>query len=208
MTGRLIALEGGEGVGKSTQARRLAERLEARGVRAVLTREPGGTPGAEAIRNLLLHRAPAGGWGAEAEALLFAAARADHVARRIRPALEAGSWVICDRFLASSLAYQGAAAGLGEDAVRTLHAIGSGGLLPDATLVLTLPDALARERVSRRDGSKTDAIAARSTDFHDAVAQAFARMGRHDPSVHAIDATGDPAAVASRIDAVLRPLLP
>ena len=96
--GKFIAFEGGEGMGKSTQARLLADALEARGIRVVLTREPGGTPGAEAIRELLLHP-PGDGWEKEAEALLFAAARSDHVARRILPATQAGDWVVCDRFL-------------------------------------------------------------------------------------------------------------
>src|SRR3990167_1646248 len=104
--GRFIALEGGEGTGKSTQSRLLADALAQRGITVELTREPGGTPGAEAIRSLLLHP-PGEGWGAEAEALLFAAARADHVARRIRPALKAGRWIVCDRFVDSSRAYQG-----------------------------------------------------------------------------------------------------
>ena len=103
--GRFIAFEGGEGMGKSTQARLLADHLRKRGLGVELTREPGGTPGAEAIRTLLLDP-PADGWTLEAEALLFAAARADHVARLIRPALGAGNWVVCDRFIDSSRAYQ------------------------------------------------------------------------------------------------------
>ncbi len=208
MTGRFIALEGGEGVGKSTQAGLLAQRLEARGARAVLTREPGGTVGAEAIRQLLLHRAPEGGWTAEAEAMLFAAARADHVARLIRPAIEAEGWVVCDRYLASSLAYQGAAGLLGEDVVRELHAIGSGGLMPDATLVLTLPTAIAQGRAERRDGSAPDAIARRPPAYHKAVAAAFDRMVETDPTAHRIDASGAIETVAARIDAALAPLLP
>ena len=110
--GRFIALEGGEGTGKSTQSQLLAEALRQRGLTVEVTREPGGTPGAEAIRALLLHP-PGNGWDAEAEALLFAAARADHVARRIRPAIEVGHWIICDRFVDSSRAYQGGAGGLG-----------------------------------------------------------------------------------------------
>ncbi|MEE4289297.1 MAG: dTMP kinase, partial [Erythrobacter sp.] len=116
MRGCFVAFEGGEGAGKSTQARLLAEALRARGASVDVTREPGGTPGAEAIRALLLTPPEGASWGAEAEALLFAAARADHVARRIRPALEAGRWVVCDRFVDSSRAYQGGAGGLGDDA--------------------------------------------------------------------------------------------
>jgi dTMP kinase len=123
MTGRFIAFEGGEGAGKSTQARLLAEALRRRGVEVVVTREPGGTAGAEAIRALLLST-EGEGWGARAEALLFAAARADHVERLIRPALARGAWVICDRFL-DSRAYQGGGGGLSDDDIRTLHRIGS-----------------------------------------------------------------------------------
>ena len=115
--GRFIALEGGEGVGKSTQLKALAEALRARGLDVVTTREPGGSPGAEAIRGLLLHEQS---WTPEAEALLFAAARADHVARTIRPALAEGKWVLSDRFVDSSIAYQG-----GADGARDM--VGAGG---------------------------------------------------------------------------------
>ena len=127
--GRFIAFEGGEGAGKSTQARLLASALQTRGLEVVVTREPGGTPGAEAIRALLLDTAGEG-WLPRAEALLFAAARADHVERLIRPALEAGQWVICDRFIDSSRAYQGGGSGLTDADLLDLHRIGSGGLLP------------------------------------------------------------------------------
>src|SRR6187402_420899 len=140
--GRFISLEGGEGVGKSTQARALAAALRARGFDVVETREPGGSAGAEAIRALLLEGG-ADRWGSRAEALLFAAARADHVDKTILPALAAGKWVLCDRFLDSSIAYQGGADGLGADAIRALHAVGGDGLLPDRTLLLTLPEELA-----------------------------------------------------------------
>ncbi len=112
--GKFIALEGGEGTGKSTQSRLLLSALEDRGIAAEATREPGGTPGAEAIRTLLLDP-PGDGWGARAEALLFAAARADHVEKRIKPALAAGSWIVCDRFVDSSRAYQGGAGELGDE---------------------------------------------------------------------------------------------
>ena len=125
--GRFIAFEGGEGAGKSTQSRLLAETLREHGLEVVTTREPGGTPGAEAIRQLLLD-AEGEGWNARAEALLFAAARADHVARLIRPALERGAWVVCDRFLDSSRAYQGGGGGLDDADILALHRIGSEGL--------------------------------------------------------------------------------
>ena len=132
--GRFISLEGGEGAGKSTQIRLLAEALEARGKHVVVTREPGGTEGAEAIRALLL----SGGqdrWNDATEALLFAAARADHVAKLIRPALDRGDWVLCDRFVDSTRAYQGGAGGMADADILMLHQIGSGGLLPDRTLL-------------------------------------------------------------------------
>ena len=131
MTARFVTLEGGEGVGKSTQLKALADGLRDRGLDVLETREPGGSAGAEAIRALLLHDQD---WTAQAEALLFAAARADHVAKTIRPALEEGKWVVCDRFLDSSIAYQGGAGGLGFEAIRQLHAFGSHGFLPDRTL--------------------------------------------------------------------------
>ncbi|HEX5257541.1 MAG TPA: dTMP kinase, partial [Sphingomicrobium sp.] len=120
--GRFITLEGGEGVGKSTQARALAQALRSRGLDVLVTREPGGSDGAERIRELLLAGAEER-WGAPAEVLLFAAARADHVEKVIRPALESGRWVLCDRFADSSLAYQGGAGGLGIETVRSINAV-------------------------------------------------------------------------------------
>lgn len=148
MRGRFITLEGGEGVGKSTQARALAAALEARGLPVLLTREPGGSAGAEAIRALLLSGA-ADRWSVPAEALLFAAARADHVEKTIRPALAAGQWVICDRFLDSSRAYQGVAGEMTDADILQLHQIGSGGLLPDRTLLFAMADAEGRSGRAR-----------------------------------------------------------
>ena len=159
--GRFIAFEGGEGTGKSTQARLLTEALRARRIEVVLTREPGGTAGAEAIRELLLHP-PGEGWLAEAEALLFAAARADHVARLIRPALERGAWVVSDCFVDSSRAYQGGAGGLGDDAITALHGFGSGGLRPDCTILIEVGEDRQAERLAARDGGKSDAVGGRS----------------------------------------------
>jgi len=121
--GRFISLEGGEGVGKSTQVKALADALRGRGLDVIVTREPGGSEGAERIRELLLSGAD-DRWGPQAEALLFAAARADHTAKTIRPALEAGQWVLSDRFIDSSLAYQGGAGGLGIESVRAINAFG------------------------------------------------------------------------------------
>ena len=179
--GRFIAFEGGEGAGKSTQARLLADTLRARGIDVLLTREPGGTPGAEAIRNLLLDP-PGEGWGAEAEALLFAAARADHVARAIRPALDAGSWVISDRFVDSSRAYQGGGGGVSDIDVLALHRVGSGGLLPDLTLLIEIAPEVATARLARRDGGQSDAIGGRDAIYHAEVAAAFAAIAQDEPS--------------------------
>ena len=207
MSGRFIAFEGGEGVGKSTQARMLAEALAKRGVEAVLTREPGGTPGAEAIRKLLLDP-PGEGWGTRAEALLFAAARADHVERLIRPALQRGAWVICDRFIDSSRAYQGGAGGLGDGEVRELHRIGSAGLLPDVTLLLEIAPELASQRLQQRDGNESDAIGGRGTSYHARVAESFSAFAREEPDRFArISGEGSAEEIHQRILQAIEPLL-
>lgn len=205
MTGRFITLEGGEGVGKSTQAKALAAALRKRDLDVVETREPGGSPGAEAIRGLLLHDHH---WPPEAEALLFAAARSDHVARTIRPALAAGKWVVCDRFLDSSVAYQGGAGGLGFEAIRALHEFGSGNFLPDRTLLLQLPEAEADRRASGRDVGGADLIGGRGADYHRGVAEAFARLAAKAPDRYRIiDAAGTPEAVTARLLGALEDLL-
>ncbi|NIJ06978.1 dTMP kinase [Sphingomonas vulcanisoli] len=199
MTGRFISLEGGEGVGKSTQARLFAAALRERGVEVVETREPGGSPGAEAIRALLL-QGEAERWTARTEALLFAAARADHVARTIRPALAADKWVVCDRFLDSSLAYQGGADGLGEDLIRALHAIGSEGFLPDRTLLLALPEAVAMEREAIRDAGRPDRFGARDPEYHRKVTATFRRLADAEPARwRIIDASGEADMVTPRL---------
>ena len=204
--GRFISLEGGEGVGKSTQARALAAALRARGIDVVETREPGGSPGAEAIRALLLEGG-ADRWGPRAEALLFAAARADHVDRTIRPALEAGTWVLCDRFVDSSRAYQGGADGMGGAAIMALHAIGSGGLLPDRTLLLTLPEAQALQREAARDAGRSDRFGARDPAYHASVVAAFRRLAEEDPArFRIVPADGEAAAVTARLIAALEDL--
>lgn len=208
MTGRFISLEGGEGAGKSTQARLLAQALQARGLEVVITREPGGTAGAEAIRSLLLST-EGEGWGARAEALLFAAARADHVERLIRPAVARGVWVICDRFLDSSRAYQGGGSGLSDEDILTLHRIGSEGILPDRTLFLTLDADAACERLALRDAGCPDRIGGRESEYHARVDAAFRRFAANEPERFAtIDAGGTPDGVHRRILAVLAGLLP
>ena len=178
--GKFIVFEGGEGAGKSTQARLLADALRTRGLDVVQTREPGGTPGAESIRALLLGL-DGQGWQPRAEALLFAAARSDHVERLIRPALMTGKWVICDRFVDSSRAYQGGAGGLSDSEILDLHRIGSCGLLPDKTLLIEISPAEAARRLALRDSDGADRIGGRDAEYHAAVAAAFARFAAADP---------------------------
>lgn len=199
MTGKLITLEGGEGVGKSTQARRLAEALRTKGLDVVLTREPGGSPGAEAIRTLLLE-GEGDRWSARAEAALFAAARADHIEKTIRPALDRGAWVICDRFLDSSRAYQGVAGGVGDAMILDLHQSCSGGFMPDRTLVLDLAEGDAVTRADERDGGVADRIGGRDAIFHHNVVGAFRAFAEQDPQrIRLIDASGVEAEVTARL---------
>lgn len=197
--GRFITLEGGEAVGKSTQAGLLADALRARGLEVIVTREPGGTSGAEAIRALLM----TGGedrWSARAEALLFAAARADHVEKVIRPALEQGAWVVCDRFIDSSRAYQGGAGGVSDDDVMALNRIGSGGVMPDRTILMRLPPAEAAARARDRDRGQADRFGVRGADYHarlDAAFDKFAAIERE--RFRVVDASGAPESVTAAI---------
>lgn len=205
--GKFISFEGGEGCGKSTQARLLADWLEEQGRPVLLTREPGGTAGAEAIRELLLHPSH-GSWTAPAEAMLFAAARADHVAKVIKPALESGTWVICDRFVDSSIAYQGVAGGVGSETVRQLHQIGSGGLLPDRTILLEVDHAIAAERMAARNQPEADVIEQRGEAYHQSVAAAFQSLAEDESNRFLIiDGSGAVAEVQSLIRASLKPLI-
>jgi dTMP kinase len=206
--GRFITLEGGEGVGKSTQVRALAGEMASRGVDCVVTREPGGSDGAEAIRSLLLS-GDESRWSVEAEALLFAAARADHLQKTILPALHAGRWVLSDRFLDSSLAYQGVAGGFGMDRVRELYRIGCGDALPDRTLVLMLDEGEGGQRACARDGASSDRIGGRSNDYHRTVESAFRDIARQEPGrVRLIDASGSEAEVTKRMLGAIADLLP
>jgi len=206
--GLFISLEGGEGVGKSTQSRALAAALEVRGVSVFLTREPGGSPGAEAIRALLLG-GEAERWSTPAEALLFAAARADHVEKTIRPAVDAGKWVICDRFLDSSRAYQSATGELVDADILALHEVGSRGLLPDRTLLLAMPNAEGELRARERDGGMADRIGGREAAFHASVSAAFERFAQEEPDrIRTVDASGSPEDVTLRLLTALDDLLP
>ncbi len=206
--GQFITLEGGEGAGKSTQLALLSRALRARGLEVVETREPGGTDGAEAIRTLLLS-GEADRWNPRAEALLFAAARSDHVAKVIRPALERGAWVLCDRYVDSTRAYQSGASGLADADIMALHRIGSGGLMPDRTLLLTLPMEQAEARAALRDAGKADRFGARGRAFHERVAQAFLGDATAEPGrFHVIDAANSPETVHGSVLAALADLLP
>lgn len=207
MSGRFITLEGGEGVGKSTQLKALAAAIAARGHKVLTTREPGGSPGAEAIRALLME-GRADRWSARAEALLFAAARADHVEKTIRPALARGEWVVCDRFIDSTRAYQGGAGGLDDAEIMELHRIGSEGLLPDRTLVLALDLAQAEARADERDGGKADRFALKNAVYHQDVASSFEVMAASDPArFRLVSAAGSTESVTDRLIAALEDLL-
>ena len=204
--GRFVTLEGGEGAGKSTQVEALAGALREKGVDCLVTREPGGSAGAEAIRELLL-TGEEQRWNARAEALLFAAARSDHLERTILPALEAGRWVLCDRFVDSSLAYQGGAGALGIDEVRVINDFATGGIAPDRTLVLALAEGGARARA--RDDMGSDRIGARPEAFHQKVDLAFREIAAAEPErVRIVDASGTREEVTQRLLGALQDLLP
>jgi dTMP kinase len=204
--GRFISLEGGEGVGKSTQAKALAAALRERGLEVVLTREPGGSAGAEAIRALLLS-GDKDRWGPRAEALLFAAARSDHVDKTIRPALARGAWVVCDRFVDSSVAYQGAD-GLGDEAIWVLHKVGSADLLPDRTFLLSLEMATAAAREEERDAGQADRFGMRDISYRTTVAENFTALAMADTKRwRIVDASGAPEDVTARLMAALDDLL-
>lgn len=177
MPGQFITFEGGEGGGKSTQIRMLADWLTERGVDVILSREPGGTPLGEKIRELLLHEMETP-LCPEAEAYLFAAGRAQHVREKIRPALAAGSWVISDRFLDSSLAYQGIGRGLGLDTVREINATAIDGLRPDLTVLLDLDGDLSAARIADR---APDRIESEADSFHSRTRATFRELAIAEP---------------------------
>lgn len=198
--GRFITLEGGEGAGKSTQARLLADALEAQGLTVVRTREPGGAPGAEVLRELLLSGQV--DWSPPAETLLHFAARAEHIARTIRPALAAGSWVVCDRFFDSTMAYQG----YGQGADRNLIAALTGllGLVPDVTIVLDVSETVAATRLQNR-GAPTDRYERLDAAFHARVNAGFREIARLSPNrCVLVPADGDAAEVHAAIMAALQ----
>jgi dTMP kinase len=181
MRGKFITFEGGEGTGKSTQAGLLANKLESLGLGVLLTREPGGSPGAEIIRHVLLSGA-AKPLGADAEAMLFAAAREDHVRCTIEPALAAGKWVVCDRFADSTRVYQGALGQVDRRLIKGLERVSIGDLLPDLTLILDVPvDVALERRALRRGDAAPDRFEAESLEFHQKLREAFRALAADEP---------------------------
>ena len=194
--GRFITLEGGEGAGKTTLSRALSARLAEEGLPVLRTREPGGAPGAEAVRGLILGQGP---WDPVAEAMLHFAARREHVARTIAPALEAGIWVICDRFADSTLAYQGAGQGLSREVWERLCDLALGPLRPDLTLMLDLPPERGMGRALQRGDANRYEL--QGADFHARVRAAFLAIAAAEPDRCAVlDASRPPAEV---LDAAL-----
>src|SRR5579872_269571 len=200
MRGRFITLEGGEGTGKSTQALLLTQRLRAMGIGVVLTREPGGSPGAEIIRHVLLSGA-AKSLGPDAEAILLAAARDDHVSATIAPALARGRWVISDRFADSTKVYQGALGGVDPRLIGGLYRVTVGDLKPDLTFVLDVPAEVGLERAGKRRGEAgADRFEGESLEFHEKLREAYLQLAASEPSRCVLVNASDPlTTVASRI---------
>jgi dTMP kinase len=191
--GRFVTIEGGEGAGKSTQVGLLAVALRRSGIPVLATREPGGSPGGEAIRRLLLE-GEGERWNTIGEALLLVAARHDHVTRLIAPALAEGRWVVSDRFADSTLAYQGHGKGMGLDKLATLHRLAIGDFSPDLTLILDLPVEIGLARAAAR--SVADRFERLDLDFHERLRRGFRQIAAENPArCVLIDASGDPSAV-------------
>lgn len=201
--GRFITFEGGEGAGKTTQITRLAEAVRAAGHNVVETREPGGTPGAEAIRGLLV-TGPVDRWDAETELLLLTAARRDHVRNLIEPALNSGKWVLCDRFLDSTRAYQGFGHGLPQDRILGLHTEFVGGLQPDLTIILDIaPDEGLKRAGDRHDkGAPETRFESIDLAFHQKLRDGFLRIAEEEPErCVLIDASQDIEAIGVAVRA-------
>jgi dTMP kinase len=195
---RFITLEGGEGTGKSTQAKCLAGALKERGIESIVTREPGGSPGAEQIRELLVHGEP-GRWSALTETLLVFAARVDHIERTIKPALASGKWVISDRFTDSTYAYQGVARGTDREIIRRVQSAAIGDFKPNLTLVLDLPVSIGLERAKARPGSE-NRFESFNLEFHQKLQQAFVDIARRNGDrCVLLDASGNEAEVSELI---------
>ena len=204
---RFITFEGGEGTGKSTQVARLVETLRARDMEVVQTREPGGSQGAEEIRNLALN-GDAGRWSAMTETLLMFAARSDHLERTVRPALDAGRWVVCDRFADSSRAYQGVGGGTPAQFIESLDAAVVGATQPDLTLIFDLPVEVGLERALERGAAETR-FESKGLEFHRRLRDGFLSISAQYPErCRLIDATGEPDVVTERVWRVIEPILP
>jgi dTMP kinase len=203
--GRFISFEGGEGSGKSTQIKKLAERLAAAKLRAIVTREPGGSPGAEIIRHLVLS-GMGKLLGPEAETLLFAAARDDHVRSVIQPALSQGTWVLCDRFSDSTRVYQGRLGKVSPDVLNAMQRVTIGDLKPDLTIILDVPVEVGLKRAAARRGSAApDRFEAEDLKFHQDLRDAYKQIAAEDPRrCVLIDATPDPEMVAAHVWTALR----
>ena len=200
MRGKFITFEGGEGTGKSTQAGMLAQRLETYGLAVQLTREPGGSPGAEIIRHILLTGA-AKPLGADVEAMLFAAARDDHVQCTILPALRSGKWVVCDRFADSTRVYQGILGQVDQKLINVLERVSVGELSPDLTVILDLPVQVGLERAKQRRGSaRVDRFEGEGVEFHQKLRDAYLDIAAHEPDrCVVIDTTASKDIVADAI---------
>ncbi|MGV8939354.1 MAG: dTMP kinase [Allorhizobium sp.] len=212
-SGLFISFEGGEGAGKSTQISRLAEALRQKGLAVLTTREPGGSPGAEALRHVLLSGA-AEAFGVRMEAILFAAARSDHVENVIRPALEGGMVVLCDRFMDSSRVYQGVTGNLEPGFVEALERVAVNGVIPDLTLIFDLAAATGLERVDKRSGAVTDTgqpdrFEREELETHERRRQAFLEIAAAEPGrCRVIDAGRSVEEIAGDVVALVAPLLP
>ncbi len=209
-TGLFVTFEGGEGAGKSTQIRRLADALRARGHEVVVTREPGGSPGAEAVRHVLLSGA-AESFGTRMEAILFAAARNDHVEEIIRPALGQGKVVLCDRFMDSSRVYQGVTGNLEPDFIETLQRVAINGVVPDCTLMLDLPAKAGLERAKRRGAAgdvAPDRFEKEEIETHEKRREAFLDIASREPErCHVVNAMQTEEEIAAEIVSIVGQLL-
>lgn len=205
--GLFVSFEGGEGAGKSTQIRRLADSLRRKGLDVITTREPGGSAGAEALRHVLLSGA-AEPFGIRMEALLFAAARNDHVETVIRPALTKGFVVLCDRFMDSSRVYQGVTGNLEPEFIETLQRIAINGVMPDCTLILDIPAKLGLERVVKRNADGPDRFEKETLETHEKRREAYLDIAAREPErCHVVNATQPEEAIAAEILTIVKQLL-
>lgn len=209
--GLFVTFEGGEGAGKSTQIRLLAEALRARGLTVLMTREPGGSKGAEAVRHVLLSGA-AEPYGIRMEAILFAAARNDHVEQVIRPALSAGTVVLCDRFMDSSRVYQGITGNLEQPFIAALERVAVNGVMPDCTIIFDLPAAIGLERARKRSAGpdeQPDRFEKEELETHEKRREAFLDIAEREPlRCRVVDATQTQEVIAAQVLAITEPLLP